>query len=469
MNDVSADADPSPGVAIYDSVKDNDIGGVPHWTTVGGTSVATPIVAATYALADIAAGGPGKALIPGTFPAAYPYQATSGLTDIQGGSNGTCEPARQYLCHAVAGYDGPTGLGAPAGTAAFTVNQKSELTIADPGTMVVPGGARLYLALNVEPGTVLPAFSTTPASLPGSMFVDTNGILKGSAPTAPGVYPVTVTATDASLGTGSTSFDVVVLPSLKAAHPGSGEVRLNAANHCLTAAGSPARIEKCAGQASQKWEFIAGGAVTGTGQLKERGKCLAIGSSSGNGAKATVQTCSASTRQQWVFGAAGHLRNVNTGSCLSIRGSATAGKQAVEWSCSGAGVAWVLPAAPVVSAVPGHCLNDPGASATPGTRVQLSTCSTAGGQKWTAEPNGTLVAAGRCLTVNGSSMLDGAAIVLARCGKSTSQTWLRGPDGELMSAHSGLCLADPANSKASGTRLVQEDCYRQPGEIWVIT
>lgn len=469
MNDVSADADPSPGVAIYDSVKDNDIGGVPDWTTVGGTSVATPIIAATYALADIAAGGPGQALIPGTFPAAYLYQASSGLTDILTGSNGTCEPARQYLCHAVAGYDGPTGLGAPSGTAAFTVNQAREVTIADPGTMVMAGGAKLYLALNVEPGTVSPAFSTTPASLPGSLFVDTDGILQGSAPTAPGVYPITVTATDTGLGTGSTNFDVVVLPSLKAAHPGSGEVRLNGANHCLTAAGSPVRIGKCAGQASQQWEFVAGGALTGAGQIKERGKCLAIGSSSGNGAKATVQTCSKSTRQQWVFGAAGHLRNVNTGRCLSIRGSATAGKQAVEWSCSGAGLAWVLPAAPVVSAVPGHCLNDPGASATPGTHIQLSNCSTARGQRWMAEPNGTLVAVGRCLTVNGSSMLDGAAIVLSRCGNSNSQKWLRGPDGELMSAHSGLCLADPGNSKASGTRLVQEDCYRQPGEIWVIT
>ena len=216
INDVSADADPSPGVAIYDSVKDNDIGGVPDWTAVGGTSMATPIIAATYALADLAAGGPGKALIPGTFPAAYPYQASSGLTDIVGGSDGTCESARQYLCHAVAGYDGPTGLGTPSGTAAFAVNQAHELTIADPGPMVMAGGAKVYLALNVEPGTVSPTFSTTPGSLPGSLFVDANGILQGSAPAVPGVYLITVSATDTGLGTGSTSFDIVVLPSLKA-------------------------------------------------------------------------------------------------------------------------------------------------------------------------------------------------------------------------------------------------------------
>jgi Ricin-type beta-trefoil lectin domain/Putative Ig domain len=466
MNDVSADADPSTGVAIYDSVKDNGLGGVPDWTMVGGTSVATPLIAATYALADTSAGGPGMALIPGTFPAAYPYQASSGLTDVVGGSNGSCESARQYLCNAVSGYDGPTGLGTPSGTAAFTVNPAHEVTIADPGTMVVPAGAKLNLALNYEPGTLSPTFSTTPASLPGSLFVDAGGTLQGLAPTTPGVYPIKITATDSSLGSGSTTFDLVVLPSLRASHPGTGEVKLDGANHCLTVAGSPVRIEKCVNHTNQMWEFMPGGGLSGAGQLKERTKCLAIGSSS---AKATAQTCSKSTRQQWVFGAAGHLRNVNTGRCLSIRGSATAGKQAVEWSCSGAGLSWVLPAAPVVSAVPGQCLSDPGASGTAGTRIVVAACSTAQGQRWVAETNGTLAAAGKCLSVTNSSMLHGAAIVLARCGNGSSQTWLRGPDGELMNAHSGLCLADPANSKVSGTKLVQNDCYSQPGEIWVIS
>ena len=32
-----------------------------------------------------------------------------------------------------------------------------------------------------------------------------------------------------------------------------------------------------------------------------------------------------------------------------------------------------------------------------------------------------------------------------------------------------LCLADPDNSKVSGAKLVQNDCYSQPGEIWVIS
>jgi hypothetical protein len=129
----------------------------------------------------------------------------------------------------------------------------------------------------------------------------------------------------------------------------------------------------------------------------------------------------------------------------------------------------VLPAAPVVSAVPGQCLTDPGAARPAGTRVVVSGCSIAAGQRWIAEPNGTLAIAGQCLSVTNASRLHGAAVVLARCGSSSAQRWLRGPDGELMNAHSGLCLADPGDSKVSGTRLVQNDCYRQPWEIWVIS
>jgi hypothetical protein len=49
--------------------------------------------------------------------ASDPYAHTSALFDVTSGSNGTCSPG--YLCTAGAGYDGPTGLGTPNGTAAF--------------------------------------------------------------------------------------------------------------------------------------------------------------------------------------------------------------------------------------------------------------------------------------------------------------------------------------------------------------
>jgi subtilase family serine protease len=103
--DVSAVADPNTGVAVYDSIRYQGAAG---WFRVGGTSLASPLVAAVYALAGNSSG---------TTYGSYPYSHTGGLIDITSGNNGTC--GTQYLCTAVFGYDGPTGLGAPNGTSAF--------------------------------------------------------------------------------------------------------------------------------------------------------------------------------------------------------------------------------------------------------------------------------------------------------------------------------------------------------------
>ena len=43
--------------------------------------------------------------------------AASALNDITSGSNGSC--GGTYLCSGTAGYDGPTGVGTPNGTAGF--------------------------------------------------------------------------------------------------------------------------------------------------------------------------------------------------------------------------------------------------------------------------------------------------------------------------------------------------------------
>jgi hypothetical protein len=46
-----------------------------------------------------------------------PYRHTANLNDVASGTNGRCTVS--YLCTAVAGYDGPTGLGTPKGVTAF--------------------------------------------------------------------------------------------------------------------------------------------------------------------------------------------------------------------------------------------------------------------------------------------------------------------------------------------------------------
>ena len=102
--DVSAVADPyATGLAIYYA------GG---WSVAGGTSASSPIIAAVFALA-----GTPK---PGTYPASYLYANPSGLNDVTSGNNdiwGLCTIT--YFCNGVSGYDGPTGLGTPNGTASF--------------------------------------------------------------------------------------------------------------------------------------------------------------------------------------------------------------------------------------------------------------------------------------------------------------------------------------------------------------
>jgi subtilase family serine protease len=99
--DVSAVADPNTGVAVYDSYQSS-----PSWLVFGGTSVASPLVAAVDALA----GGRASATPYGSFA----YANLGAFNDVLSGSNGSCSGS--YLCTGTTGYDGPTGVGTPNGT-----------------------------------------------------------------------------------------------------------------------------------------------------------------------------------------------------------------------------------------------------------------------------------------------------------------------------------------------------------------
>lgn len=101
IGDVAAVADPTTGVAAYDTFNVNG------WVVYGGTSVASSIIAGVYALA-----GNASSVNYGS----YSYSQTSSLNDVTSGSNGNCG---SYLCTAEPGYDGPTGNGTPNGTGAF--------------------------------------------------------------------------------------------------------------------------------------------------------------------------------------------------------------------------------------------------------------------------------------------------------------------------------------------------------------
>jgi hypothetical protein len=133
--DIAADGDPNTGAAIYDSDPYYLAPGLvvePGWVTVGGTSLSSPIVASLFALV----GGAHKV----EFPAATLYSHLGGasLYDITAGGNGRCDGLYSngcegsmsplspldcgknvLICNAGPGYDGPSGVGAPAGLAAF--------------------------------------------------------------------------------------------------------------------------------------------------------------------------------------------------------------------------------------------------------------------------------------------------------------------------------------------------------------
>jgi subtilase family serine protease len=97
VSDVSSDADPNTGVAVYDQ----------GWWVFGGTSVSSPFISGVIAT-------DGHWASYGTSGASYIYSHGSGLYDVTSGSNGNCGTA---VCNAGVGWDGPTGLGSVNGTA----------------------------------------------------------------------------------------------------------------------------------------------------------------------------------------------------------------------------------------------------------------------------------------------------------------------------------------------------------------
>jgi hypothetical protein len=135
--DISADADPSTGVNVYDSTPypyeeaGKKLSTVLHWVPIGGTSVASPIIASMVALAG------------GAHAVAYPAQTLYShlgsplLHDVTSGGNGECDAEYlscsgsmsplspldcgpgAWICNTTAGYDGPTGVGTPNGIGVF--------------------------------------------------------------------------------------------------------------------------------------------------------------------------------------------------------------------------------------------------------------------------------------------------------------------------------------------------------------
>ncbi|CAG6396283.1 Putative Ig domain-containing protein [Actinacidiphila cocklensis] len=190
--DVSAVADPATGLAVYDSYQASG------WQVYGGTSASSPIIASVYALAGTPAAG--------STPASYPYAHTSALNDVTTGTNGSC--GSSYLCTAKAGYDGPTGLGTPNGTAAFTNGGSTggnTVTVTNPGNQSTKVGTAVSLQVSATDSASGQTLTYSAAGLPAGLSISSSGLISGT-PTTTGSSSVTVTAKDSTNASGTASF-----------------------------------------------------------------------------------------------------------------------------------------------------------------------------------------------------------------------------------------------------------------------
>jgi hypothetical protein len=163
--DVAAIGDPETGVDIYNSTPEGN-GDPTGWAVWGGTSVASPILAAEWALAGGARGA--------AYPAAtlYPHvEDGTVLYDVTSGENGSCAGSTE--CQAAVGFDGPTGVGSPLGLGAFSIPG----TPAETAPPATSGFAEQGQTLTAVPG----GWSESPTSI-GEQWARCNSAGYGCAP-----------------------------------------------------------------------------------------------------------------------------------------------------------------------------------------------------------------------------------------------------------------------------------------------
>ncbi len=208
--DVSAVGDPYTGFDLYDSYLcgpecefERVEGG---WATFGGTSLSAPIISAMYGLA----GGGGGVKYPAL--SLYGHAAdASARFDVTSGGNGFCggapfdscgDPNASFglvdcdgttACNAAAGFDGPSGVGAPIGLKMFkpllptaAISPPASLTAGAPASFSAAGSQDPY------PGGSLTSYSWNW----GDGSANGSGLASTHTYAAPGTYTVTLTVTD---------------------------------------------------------------------------------------------------------------------------------------------------------------------------------------------------------------------------------------------------------------------------------
>ncbi len=373
--DVSADADPATGIAVYDSY------GEGGWqpTPIGGTSVAAAIVAGAYALAGAPASG--------TQPASFPYAHPGAFNDITAGANTTtanptCSPA--YLCTAGAGYDGPTGLGTPA----FT------LGLSQSGTLT------------------------------GQIF---NGVLEKCMDN------------NGQHTTNGNKIDIYSCEGVAASEIWTVEANgtLQIDGKCLdvkgagTAVGTLVDLWTCVGQANQQWQPQSDGALLNP----VSGKCLDVSNGgTANSTQLDINTCDETATQDWTMpypvpvSGPGEVTSGDSGDCLDNYGGGTTNGDKIDiYSCNNnvGSQQWTVAADGTIQIQDDDCLDVTKSGTTAGTLVDLYACNNTGAQQWRAESDGALVnpESGLCLDVPDNNTANGTQLVINTCDGAATQQW----------------------------------------------
>jgi hypothetical protein len=334
--------------------------------------------------------------------------------------------------------------GAVLGSVGITWDVTAAITVTPPPSQRTTAGSPVDLTVPAPqaPGGQAATFSMT--GLPPGLTGTPAGEIAGW-PDQTGTYQVTLTATDASNDVGKASFTWTITAA--ADNGRAGPVRSAVQHWCLNDPGDSATIGirigvgTCDSRSAQRW------ALAQDGTLRIRGRCLSVIGSAGSGAAADLATCSSVSRERWTVRTGGELSNGAAGLCLTAPQPRHGTAVRIETCAGSASQTWTLPPGPVVSQIPGACLDDPGNATASHTRLQVWPCDGSGQQNWTTGPGRSVRINGRCLQAWQSGTPGARPVELDPCTGGSAQRWTISPGGtgmQLRNPSSGLCLTDPA-------------------------
>lgn len=247
--DISSDADPGTGVAVFDSTAYQGYAG---WMVFGGTSVSCPCVAGMVNLAGAACANTTQ-LLSRIYGNAL--EGPSPLRDITSGDNGF---------PALVGWDYATGVGAPAGAASFAPpTLTAAITTPAAGTTVVGGGA-LAFAGSATGGVEGSAFQFAWAFGDGANAIgSSSGHVFSNPGTTSRICPVTLTVTDSNGLSASTTMAITVARNTLAAAISQPPAAVAVASGTAVAFLGTAADSSAAATFTYAWDF--GDGTPGTG------------------------------------------------------------------------------------------------------------------------------------------------------------------------------------------------------------